>query len=81
MVERIEWTPKDSNTNLRNKARKDHTFLCNKRSIDSFQKALNDKSWEIYDFPIQEIQGDSLYVVAHRIGYEQSDVLKSKSGI
>ena len=47
----------------------------------AFKKHWNDKSWEIYDFPIQEIQGDSLYVVAHRIGYEQSDVLKSKSGI
>ncbi|MBK8632168.1 MAG: sulfatase [Saprospiraceae bacterium] len=45
----------------------------------AFKKHWNDKSWEIYDFPIQEIQGDSLYVVAHRIGYEQSDVVILKN--
>lgn len=37
-----------------------------------------DKSWEVYANPIKVTKGDSLYVIAHRIGYEESDIVKTK---
>jgi N-sulfoglucosamine sulfohydrolase len=43
-----------------------------------YKKHQNDKSWEVYSKPIQVNTGDSLYVLAHRIGYLPSEIIKMK---
>lgn len=45
----------------------------------AYKKHWNEKSWEVYQQPIQGMAGDSLYVVAQRIGFEQSDVVILKN--
>lgn len=43
-----------------------------------YKNHWNDKVWQVYDNPIKTSKGDSLYVVAHRIGYEPSELVKTK---
>ena len=44
----------------------------------AYKKHWKDKSWEVYSKPINASQGDSLYILAHRIGFLPSEVLKIK---
>lgn len=41
-----------------------------------YKKKSSDKSWQVYQGPITLSKGDSLIVLAHRIGFEKSDVVK-----
>ena len=41
-----------------------------------YKKHQNEKSWDVYSKPIQVKTGDSLYVLAHRIGYLPSEIVK-----
>ena len=43
-----------------------------------YKKHWKDTSWEVYSQPIDHTEGDSLYVLAHRIGYKASEVVKYK---
>ncbi len=43
-----------------------------------YKKHENDKSWSVYSQPVTLTKGDSLYVVAHRIGYAPSETVKLK---
>ena len=43
-----------------------------------YKKHGNDTVWEMYTSPVQLSKGDSLYVIAHRIGYLPGEVVKMK---
>lgn len=43
-----------------------------------YKKHWKDASWEVYNQPFDHTEGDSLYVLAHRIGYKASEVVKYK---
>lgn len=43
-----------------------------------YKNHWNDKTWQVYDNPIKTSNGDSLYVVAHRIGYEPSGLVNTR---
>jgi N-sulfoglucosamine sulfohydrolase len=40
-----------------------------------YKKHWADKSWEVYSKPLKDLKGDSLYVIAHRIGYAPSRII------
>lgn len=55
------------------------TINCtNKGASIGYKKHWNDKSWGVYSKPINVSNGDSLYVVAHQIGYLSSEIIKMK---
>jgi N-sulfoglucosamine sulfohydrolase len=41
-----------------------------------FKSHPNDKVWQVYSKPFGVAKGDSVYIVAHRIGYEPSETIK-----
>lgn len=43
-----------------------------------YKQRWKDPSWKVYTQPINASAGDSLYVVAHRIGYQKSPVVVLK---
>ncbi|MFN8345394.1 MAG: sulfatase [Spirosomataceae bacterium] len=43
-----------------------------------YKKHASDKSWSVYTAPIRLAAGDSLLVIAQRIGYSKSDMVKLK---
>ena len=43
-----------------------------------YKKHGSDKSWNVYSKPFSIAKGDSVYVVAHRIGYQPSEIVKMK---
>jgi len=49
-----------------------------KSSSIGYKKHSSDKSWSVYTGPILLNKGDSLIVQAYRIGYDKSDVIKTK---
>ena len=50
----------------------------NKGASIGYKKHWNDKSWEVYSKPFNVSNDDSLYVLAHRIGYLPSEIIKMK---
>lgn len=55
------------------------TLTCaTKGASIGYKKHWKDASWQVYSQPLQVAQGDSLYVVAHRIGYKKSSIVTSK---
>lgn len=50
----------------------------NKGASIGYKKHWNDKSWEVYSKPFNVSNDDSLYVLAHRIGYLPSQILRMK---
>ena len=56
------------------------TIKCETKGASiGFKKHGNDKSWEVYSKPILFSKGDSILVIAHRIGFEPSENLKTKT--
>lgn len=43
-----------------------------------YKKRSTDASWSVYSNPIPMAKGDSLLILAHRIGYNQSELVKIK---
>ncbi|MFN8346878.1 MAG: sulfatase [Spirosomataceae bacterium] len=43
-----------------------------------YKKHGSDKVWQVYSRPLTVAKGDSLYVVAHRIGYVPAEVMRLK---
>lgn len=55
------------------------TLTCaTKGASIGYKKHWKDAAWRVYSQPLQAVQGDSLYVIAHRIGYKRSGVATSK---
>jgi N-sulfoglucosamine sulfohydrolase len=55
------------------------TINCSTKGASiGYKKHWKDKPWEVYSKPINVSQGDSLYVLAHRIGYLPSEIIKIK---
>lgn len=55
------------------------TLLCPTKGVSiGYKKHGNDKSWNVYSKPFSIAKGDSVYAVAHRIGYQPSEVVKMK---
>jgi len=50
----------------------------NKGASIGYKKHWNDKSWEVYSKPFSVSNDDSLYVLAHRIGYLPSQIVRVK---
>jgi N-sulfoglucosamine sulfohydrolase len=44
-----------------------------------YKKHSSDKSWAVYSAPISILKGDSLIVLAQRIGFDKSEVVKFKN--
>ena len=44
----------------------------------AYKKHEKDKEWQVYSKPFHIQKGDSLYVIAHRIGFSASKVIKIK---
>lgn len=53
------------------------TITCATAGVSiGYKKHSSDKSWQVYHVPISLAKGDSLIVLAQRIGFERSDVVK-----
>lgn len=73
-----EKAPQTNTPTIKIEANKVYINCLTKGASIGFKNHWSDKSWNIYSKPFLLAKGDSIYAVAHRIGYEQSEMIKMK---
>lgn len=68
--------PKTEKPTIKNAGNTTVIECATKGASIGYKKHWTNKSWEVYSKPLQTQKGDSLYVIAHRIGFEQSNIQK-----
>lgn len=72
-----DTVPKTAEPNILFKRSKVTIISKTKGAAIAYHKSYKD-SWTIYQKPFVWQKGDSLYLVAHRIGYDKSDIKLQK---
>lgn len=70
--------PETASPEITLKDGKAHIISATKGASIAYKKHEKEKEWQVYTRPFSIQQGDSLYVVAHRIGYSASKIVKIK---
>ncbi|WP_044170446.1 sulfatase family protein [Flectobacillus major] len=70
--------PETASPEITLKDGKAHIISATKGASIAYKKHEKEKEWQVYTKPFSIQQGDSLYVVAHRIGYSASKIVKIK---
>ncbi len=70
--------PETASPEITLKDGKAHIISATKGTSIAYKKHEKEKEWQVYTKPFSIQQGDSLYVVAHRIGYSASKIVKIK---
>lgn len=70
--------PETASPEITLKDGKAHIISATKGASIAYKKHEKEKEWQVYTKPFSIQKGDSLYVIAHRIGYSASKIVKIK---
>lgn len=70
--------PETASPEITLKDGKAHIVSATKGASIAYKKHEKEKEWQVYTKPFSIQKGDSLYVIAHRIGYSASKIVKIK---